>query len=263
MKKHRLSLIVILIIFCSSCSEEEDTFLNSDVDYLPLDIGNSWVYENHLSQNASNIQGTEILSVDEKIQNRYGFTQSSDELLGIFSSMLAGGKVYKQNGNQKIILDGEYSIDLENGLSPLQLPLEDIVLYDDFSSQGDIMSSSSGEFQQSINDYPVDFIFKISSVNKGFSTSKVVNEVSYENIFVSEIQITLSAEVFIVFTDFTLLQEQQITSITNYFAEDIGLILSEVNTEIIFEDILEQLEIEIPDLDFNSSQELDSYLLDS
>ncbi|SDG97947.1 hypothetical protein [Psychroflexus sediminis] len=261
MKKHRLSLILILILFSWSCSEENDTFLNSDADYFPLEVENSWIYENRLNQNTGNFQGTELLSIDEKFQNRYGFTQTSDELVGIFTSMLASGKAYKQNGNQKIILDGQFTIDLENQLSTIEIPMQDIVLYDANSSLGNMMSSSSGKFQQNINDFPVDFSYRINSVHQGFSISKEINGVNYEDIFVSEIQVYLSAKVFIVFNDFTILQEQEITSITNYYAKDIGLIFSDVRTDIIFEDIPEQLEIDIPDVNFNSTQELESYLL--
>lgn len=261
MKKFTFAFTLIFISFCLSCSEEEDPSLYSDVDFFPLEVGNAWTYKNQFNQNSVNIQGTEIVSVNEKIQNKYGFTQTSDESVGVFSSMLSSGKVYKQNANQRIVLEGDYSIDLESELSNLEIPLQDIVLYDVNSSQGGIMSVSSGTFQQDINGFPVDFIFEISSVHKGFLTSKVINNVSYEDVFISEIQVSLSANVFIVFNTFTVLQKQKITSITNYYAKDIGLVKSEVNTKIIFEDIPEQLGIEIPDVDFNSSQEIETYLL--
>lgn len=261
MKKFSFALTLICISFCLSCSEEEDPSLYSNVDYFPLEVGNSWVYENQLNQNSEQFQGSEIVSVDEKFQNKYGFTQTNDELVGIFSSMLSSGKVYKQNGNQKIVLEGTFSIDLESELFNLEIPLQDIVLYDQNLSQGDIMSLSSGVFQQDINDFPVDFTFEISSIHKGFSTSKTINDVSYEDVFTSEIQVSLSADVFLVFNNFTVLQKQKITSITNHYAKDIGLIKSEVFTKIIFEDIPEQLEMEIPDVDFNSSQNLETYFI--
>lgn len=236
--------------------------MESGIDYFPLKVDNSWTYENQLNQNSIDTQGNETLTIDSENQNRYSFTQTPNQLIGIFTSMLASGEVYKQNGTQKIILDGEFSIDLENELSSFEFPLLNMVLYDSNSSQGSTMSLSSGQFQQDINGFPVNFIFEISSVHRGFAVEKLVNNITYEDVFISEIQVNLSASVFLAFNNFTILQDQQVTSITNYYAKDIGLIKSEVSTEIIFEDIPEQLGIVIPDVDFNSIQELESYSLD-
>lgn len=267
MKKLPIVLTLILISFCISCSDDNDSFSNSEINYFPLEVDNSWVYENQLNQDSGNTQGTETLSIETETENRYSFSQTNNELTGIFTSMLASGEIYKQNGDQKIILDGQYSLDLdldlENNPTNLKFPFEDIVLYDANLSQGNMMSFSSGEFQQEINGFPVDFNFEINSIHKGFVLEKVVNGLSYNDVFVSEIQVSLSANVFIVFSKFTILQKQEISRITNYYAKDIGLIKSEVSTEIIFEDIPDQLNTEIPDVNFTSSQELETYSLNS
>jgi hypothetical protein len=123
------------------------------------------------------------------------------------------------------------------------------------------MFSNAGELQQNINGFPVDFEYEISSTHKGFLISEVVNDVTYEDVFVSEINISLSASVFLVISDFSILQKQDVIKITNYYAKDIGLIYSRVNTEIIFEDIPEQLNTEISDVNSTSTQNLISYSL--
>lgn len=261
MKKLPIVPTLLLIVFCISCSEGDDLFLNSDVDYFPLEVDNSWTYENQFNQGSENSQSTETLTIETKNQNQYHFNQSEDELVGIFTSMLASGKVFKQNGNQKITLDGKFNIELNSDLTNLEFPIDDIVLYDANLSQGNTMSFSSGEFQQEINDLPVNFKFEISSIHKGFSVEKNVNGVNYEDVFISEIRVSLSANVFIVFSSFTILQKQEVASITNYYSKDVGLIKSEVSAEIIFEDIPEQLNVDIPDVNFTSSQELKNYSL--
>lgn len=258
MKKLSFILLLIFSGIFYSCSEEEDSLLNSDIDYFPLEVDNSWTYENQLNQESGNIKGSETLTVEAENENRFSFSQTENELAGIFTSILASGEVYKSNNNL-ITLDAELSIDLDNEFSNLEIPLDAIVLYDANLSQGSTMSFTSGEFQQDINGFPIDFIYEINSIHKGFILEEFVNGVSYEDVFVSEIQVSLSAHVFIVFSDFTILEKQDITSITNYYAKDIGLIKSEVSTEIIFEDIPEQLEIEIPDVNFTSSQKLTSH----
>jgi hypothetical protein len=75
-------------------------------------------------------------------------------------------------------------------------------------------------------------------------------------VFSSKISLNLSASVFIVFSDFTILQKQNASTITNYYAKDIGLIKSDVSTDITFENIPEQLNFEIPDVAIQSDQNL-------
>jgi hypothetical protein len=261
MKKLNLALVLVCISFCIlSCSDEDESILVSDADYFPLEVGNSWTYDNELNQNSETIQGTETLTVQDLIQNRYSFTQTVANLAGFYTSILASGEVYKENRNQQITYDGQLTIPLENELPALEFPLEDVVLYDANLSQGNIMSTSSGEFEQNINGFPVNFIFEINSIHNGFSAQEVINNTTYEDVFVSEIQVFLSASVFLVITDVPILQEQKVTTITNYYARDVGLIASEVSTAIIFEDIPPQLNVEVPDVDFTSSQQLQSYL---
>ncbi|WP_019038797.1 hypothetical protein [Psychroflexus tropicus] len=262
MRKLNLTLIFFFIlVFTISCSEEEDNFLTSDTDYFRLEVGNSWNYDNQLNQNSETIQGSETLNITEQNQNRYRFSQTVDNLAGFYTSILSSGEVFKQSGNQQIAYDGQFSIQLEDNLPAIEIPLENVVLYDANLSQGNSMSVNTGEFQQNINGFPVDFIFEINSIHKGFLAQEVINNTTYEDVFVSEIQVSLSASVFLVITNVPLLQEQKVTTITNYYAKDVGLISSEVSTAIIFEDIPPQLEVEIPDVDFSSEQLLQDYTL--
>ena len=263
MKKHSLYISLILIICFSSCSSEDVSVLNSDANYFPLKVGNSWAYENEIIENSETLQGIETLTVEEENQNRYNFTQTVTDLEGVFTGVLSSGILYKENSNQKIIYDGQFVLALDNESSNLSIPLEDIILYDANLSQGSVMSSGSGTFQQDINGFPIDFNFEINSIHRGFTTEKIVNGMSYEDVFISDIEISLSASVFLVISDFTILQEQRVTKITNYYAENVGLILSEVTTEAIFEDIPEQLNADIQDINFTSSQILVDYSLEN
>ncbi|MFO7744751.1 MAG: hypothetical protein R6V36_05130 [Psychroflexus sp.] len=259
----KILLLSVFILATLSCSEEDDSSLVSDVNYFPLEIENSWTYSNQSNSNAENSQGTETLTINNQDGNRFSFTQIMNSQPGLFTSVLASGEVYKQNGNQKIIYNGDMNLSLDNNLQNLEFPLKDIVLYDANLSQGDVMFSSAGDFQQDINGFPVDFEYEISSLHNGFSISQVINDVAYEDIFISEINISLSASVFLVISNFSILQKQDIIKIKNYYAKDIGLIYSEVNTEIIFEDIPEQLNVEISDVNSTSTQSLTSYNLNS
>ena len=257
----KILIFSAFILASVSCSEEDDSFLVSDTDYFPLELENYWTYNNQLNSNTESSQGVETLSIDNQVRNRFSFSQVIDSQAGLFTNVLASGEVCKQSGNQEIIYDGNLNLALDNNLQNFEFPLEDVILYDANFTQGDVMFSNAGELQQNINGFPVDFEYEISSIHKGFLISEVVNNVTYEDVFVSEINISLSASVFLVISDFSILQKQDVIKITNYYAKDIGLIYSRVNTEIIFEDIPEQLNTEISDVNSTSTQNLISYSL--
>jgi hypothetical protein len=262
MKKHLFfpSLLVLLLIF--ACSEEEDVIVLSDTDYFPLTIDNTWNYNNSMAQNGTTLNGNEQLMVDSKTQqDEFEFSRNTNAVAGVFTQVLTSGKVNKQEENERINYNGELTLALGDGLSEVVFPLENVTLYDAGLSNGDVMSISSGTFEESINGFTVDFNFEVRSIHHGFSVNETVNGTLYDDVFISKTLVRLSASTFIVINDFTLLQEQEIIVIKNYYAKDVGLILSEVEAEIIFEDIPEQLNVEIPDVNFTSNQTLQNYTL--
>lgn len=261
MMKKNAALIITLVFALSSCTEDNESEFLSDADYFPLELENSWTYENQVVSDGVTNLGSETLAITKRADDRFNFTQNVNSQAGVFTSILASGEVYKQNGNQIIVYDGNLNLSIDSNLQNLEFPLEDIIFYDVASSSGDILSSNSGQFQENINGFPIDFSYEITSMHSGFSPSELVSNTTYENVFISELEVSLSATVFLVISDFTILQKQNILSIKNYYAKGVGLIKSEVNTEIIFEDIPEQLDVQISDVISRSTQSLESYEL--
>ncbi|EMY81414.1 hypothetical protein pgond44_06165 [Psychroflexus gondwanensis ACAM 44] len=259
MKKVSVYLGIIFLLFCYSCASEDEDILLSDSNYFPLALDNSWTYENTSRENSSTITGNETLSISEvNTQNpqRFSFTQTVTNFSGVFTTILSSGEVYKQNGEQTIIFDGEYSVFLSDEFPGFTIPLLDVTLYDAALTQGDVLYTSLGEVEEDINGFPVSLEYEITLAHAGFMENMTVNGQTYSDVYSSKISLNLSASVFIVFSDFTILQEQNASTITNYYAKDIGLIKSDVSTDIIFEDIPEQLNFEIPDVSVQSNQNL-------
>jgi hypothetical protein len=259
MKKVSVYLGLLFLLFCYSCASEDEDILLSDTNYFPLALDNSWTYENTSTGNSNTITGSENLSisgVNAQNPQRFSFTKTVTNFSGVFTTILSSGEVFKQNGEQTIIFDGEYSVFLNDELPSFTIPLSDVTLYDAALIQGDVLYSSLGEVERNINGFPVSLEYEINFAHDGFIDDMTVNGQSYSDVFSSKISLNLSASVFIVFSDFTILQKQNASTITNYYAKDIGLIKSDVSTDITFENIPEQLNFEIPDVAIQSDQNL-------
>jgi hypothetical protein len=259
MKKVSVYLGIILLLICYSCASEDENILLSDSNYFPLALDNSWTYENTSIENSNTITGRENLSVsgvNAENPQRFSFTKTVTNFSGVFTTILSSGEVFKQNGEQTVIFDGEYSVFLNDELPNFTIPLSEVTLYDAALIQGDVLYSSLGGIERNINGFPVSLEYEINFVHAGFTDNMTVNGQTYSDVYSSKINLSLSASVFIIFSDFTILQEQNASTIINYYAKDIGLIKSDVSTDITFEDIPEQLNFEIPDVSIRSNQKL-------
>ncbi len=259
MKWLKIVLVISIGFFLTSCTEEE-LGLDSSTNYVPLNENSTWEYNNELSQGSTVLSGNETLNLEIKNQNIYQFSQIETEgFTGISTSLLAGGEVFKRN--QSLILNA--NLDLDIGLDRIILPVTDFVLYNVRSSNNQILSTSTGVIEENINGFTAEFNYEILSIHKGFQEEKTVNGITFENILISELQLNLSAQVFIIFSNFTIIPRQNVMRITHYFAENVGLVFSEVHSELIFDDTPSQFSIQLEDVEFSSTQALSSFNITS
>jgi hypothetical protein len=265
MKKVSVYLGIIFLLFCYSCANEDENILLSDSNYFPLALDNSWTYENTFTENSNPITGSENLSISEvnaQEPQRFSFSKTVTDISGAFTNILSSGEVFKQNGDQTIIFDGQYSVFLSDELPNFKIPLSEVTLYNAASTQGDVLYNSLGEVEGDLNGFPVRLEYEINFSHAGFMENMTVNNQTYSDVYISKISLYLSVNVSIVFSDFTIIQEQNVSTITNYYAKDIGLIKSDVSTNIDFEDIPEQFNVEITDVSIQSNQNLIDFSID-
>ena len=81
---------------------------------------------------------------------------------------------------------------------------------------------------------------------------------TYQNVLITEIVANASVVADLGITTQNVLQDQNVVTILNYFAPDIGLIKSDVTTLVEFEDIPL---LNLSDFSSTSSQELTSFSL--
>ena len=242
-----------------SCADDDDSgMIENNSNYFPLVVGNSWDYQNSIESDENTQTGSETLTVSESLESnpeRFSFEQSNVELAGTTTSVISAGEVYKEDG-QNIVFDSDFEFDTD--MLDLSLPIENVTIYNSNTNEGDQFYTENGEIEETVNGLPVTINYELISTNGGFMPSMNVEGETYEDIYISELTFNMSVSVFFVF-NVTVLQEQNVTTVTNYFAKDVGLIKSTVNTELIFEDIPDQVGFQLQDISFYSTQNLIDY----
>ncbi|WP_127844699.1 hypothetical protein [Psychroflexus aestuariivivens] len=259
MKLTLKSLLLLLIVnSLISCADDDSNEIDN-TNYFPLVIGNSWDYQNSITVNGNTQNGGETLMISGSTgtePERFSFQQSNIELPGTTTSVISAGEIYKENG-QNIVLDS--NLEFNTDMIDLSLPIENVTVYNANTNEGDQFFTETGEIEQNVNGFPVTINYEIASINGGFVPSMNIEGETYNNIYISELEVNMSISVFLVFSEFTILADQNVTTVTNYFAKDIGLIKSMVSTELIFEDIPDQVGFELEDISSTSTQNIIDY----
>jgi len=257
-----IALIMITLLSCSS----DDTSVNdtNNSDYFPLTTGNEWNYTNK-----SQTQGEQETTNDEKLtvttenSNAYSFNSSADPVeRGIITGILANGNLSKQNG--KLIYNGQYVVDLSlYNLDDLSIPINNLIVFDINASANDNLSTISNTINQTFNvqgqDIPLAIEYSLTTQQNEILDSYTVNTTAYENVLKSSVSLNLKVDADIAIISVPLLEEQEVLTSSNFYAENIGLIYSENQSNYNFEDLSQ---FGIPNMDpitIDSSQSIESY----
>lgn len=262
----KLTLLLSISLFISiSCSSDDDGIGSGDdvKNYYPLVVENNWDFENTLSSpSQDDIISNEKLSVsnllDDNGSDAYELETDNPEGSGPVTLALSQGILMKNASN--LVYSGIFNLSLDQ-LPGVDLDLENVVIYDFSASSGTEIFSETGNLEQSFQNIPLEIVYSITSEMGDSFVNFDVNGVTYEDVINSKLVINL--EVRTIPTSelpfpFTVLQSQDAVVINNYFANNVGLIQSETETTLTFE------ELPIPgfsmeDLEFNTLQLLVDY----
>ncbi len=216
----------------------------------------------------NNASSSDFLFVDSQISTAYDLGVNTNDLANAsMNGILANGLLTR--GVSTLEIDGTFQLPLEE-FGDFGIDFIDVVLYDLNASSNAEMSSLTGSFIEEFEGIPITIAFELVTTSKGRSNSMTVNGETYSNITKSNLSVNLSIVTTIDVlgnpTNFTILGEQDVVSIDNYFAENVGLIKSEA--DIAYEldattlALLEaaNIVIDVPTaLDFENEQELSDY----
>lgn len=270
-----LSFALMATLFFAACSSDDDSGdTNNEPEtgnFYPLTVDDYWNYDVEIVDNIeamNNESLSDFLFVESQIGSTYNLGVNTNDIgNGTMSGILANGLLTRTDSTLEI--DGSLQLPLEE-FGDFSIDFIDIILYDLNASNNDEMSSTSGNFTEDFQGTPITVTYNLTTTDKGNNNSLTVNGTSYSNITKSNLKVELSIVATIEVNgspaNFTILDEQDVVSIDNYFAENVGLIKSE--SDITYElnattlSLLQAINITInvpTTLDVENDQELNGY----
>jgi hypothetical protein len=268
MKKITFTLLILLIISCSSSDDSEiiDS-VPETYDYFPMTVDSYWTYNNQDS-GQENTRDSLFISGAEIINdiNYYKFS-ALPPVSGFMTSLLSQSSL---NANDdELLLNGQFGTPPIEGFPEISIPLVDLIMYDLNENNGALLSEISGDIQEVIEEIPIKINYEITTIQGetyedgygNFTSSSVLSSIININL-----SIVAEFEVLGNVLEIPILQPQDVIKTTNYFADGVGMIYSDTIVEYQLEDlsILETLGITLPfpsEDASNSSQNLDTYFI--
>lgn len=227
-------LAVVFALVFTSCANDDETptdqnenILETPVllpDYFPVSSNNYWSYR-VITGSIGSIDSIHVTAVDEN-----SFTLGLNAHTGgrgIMSNILTNGVLTKQ-GNA-LTLNGSIDFGLEL-LTHDVIEFEGLVLYDIGRSNGDVLFSHSGTYEDDLSGNPLTVDYTLRSVKQGELDSVNFDGTPYRDVEVIDIILDISVDIELLIdgvpTTFELAPPQQILKIQTYFAAEIGLVKS-------------------------------------
>lgn len=238
--------------------DEQDNF-----NYFPLVVDNNWDYTNTTTTDTGFEVTNETMSINtqEMVNDTLFFemqTNSTDVNLTT-TSILSSSELFKKDN--QLQAKGQFDNLGQNLPGGISLPIQTnlIPIYSTNAGANAQLFSESGNFTETVEGVDLEIDFTLSSQNAGTMESMQVNGITYNNIIASSIVLNMKITANLVQggipISFTILNEQDVLTATHYFANEEGMIKSEVVVAFDFQDIPD---FDLPDINSNTLQELQS-----
>ncbi|SRR5690606_11936573 len=252
------SIILLLFIGVISlaCSSDDNSGNNNDpnipqLGYFPQNVGDYWVYD----VQGEGLSGEDYLYVSGETTengNTYKTFATQSAPTGFYSTLLTTGKL--SSSNSKTLYTGTINIgEMLGGMEGLTFNLTNFVVLDTEASQGNLLSSESGEVYQNFGEYALDVEYNLSSTSEGnLESFTLENGSTYNDVKIVNLTFSLKIDFVITFMGiqipYTVLDTQKVISSNQYYANNIGMIFADTNIEYHLEEIPDLgIEIMIPE----------------
>jgi len=252
-------LLMLGVFLLTSCSDDDNENPQNNTNYFPLATSNSWDYQNTFaSQGQNDIESEETLTVSATSQvggnTVYEFETSNQFNAAPTTLALSNGFLYKKNSS--LIYTGSFGLGIPE-FPDLNFEVVDGKIYDKNASVDTELFTFSNSIEESIEGFPITIDYTINTVMGEKFENLFVNGQIYEDVISSKLIVNMEITGDIGLP-VTVLENQKVVEVTNYFAKDVGLIKGQTETSFNFIDFPS-----LPFQDFNlfTIQELESYSL--
>ncbi len=240
-------------------------------DYFPTNESNIWTYDvDNTSIANPDINFTDVtdfLTIESAIGNDFIVNvNNGGNPNGFMNGFMRNGTLTM--GQSTLSFSGIMELPEEFGyFSNQTIMLQNFVLYDLHATDNIMIDELIGEFEENLDlngtAVPVTVEYELKSINIEAMNSFSVNEQSYENVVHTRISLNLNIFASIDLlggnnpTDYSIISNQDVLVIDNYFAQDIGLIKSiAIQGYQLEQQFLDVLAL-IPNNDFNLPETMD------
>ena len=239
MYKYKSNSLVLFIFF--SCSSEDNESETTDPvltasDFSPNSEGSYWVY--NVDSTSSDLPEMDFSSIDSlyivSTSNAAYILEANNGIGadGSMNSILTSGSL--STTDTTLIYSGALDLPIDIVIDQA-LEISDLILIDLEADNGSVLSTIEGAFTETIDIQgsmiPINVNFELFSAKEDLYDSKIVNGVSYTNVYEGTLNFNLSVTGTITIFGFgqniNIIESQNILSIKYYYGANLGLLRAE------------------------------------
>ena len=235
-----LYLFLVLFIFFSCSSEDNESETTDPVltasDFSPNSEGSYWVY--NVDSTSSDLPEMDFNSIDSlyivSTSNAAYILEANNGIGadGSMNSILTSGSL--STTDTTLIYSGALDLPIDIVVDQA-LEISDLILIDLEADNGSVLSTIEGAFTETIDIQgsmiPINVNFELFSAKEVLYDSKIVNGVSYTNVYEGTLNFNLSVTGTITIFGFgqniNIIESQNILSIRYYYGANLGLLRAE------------------------------------
>jgi len=235
-----LYLFLVLFIFFSCSSEDNESETTDPVltasDFSPNSEGSYWVY--NVDSTSSDLPEMDFSSIDSlyivSTSNAAYILEANNGIGadGSMNSILTSGSL--STTDTTLIYSGALDLPIDIVVDQA-LEISDLILIDLEADNGSVLSTIEGAFTETIDIQgsmiPINVNFELFSAKEDLYDSKIVNGVSYTNVYEGTLNFNLSVTGTITIFGFgqniNIIESQNILSIRYYYGANLGLLRAE------------------------------------
>ncbi|MGB3592329.1 MAG: hypothetical protein WBA16_11655 [Nonlabens sp.] len=257
-------LLILLSLFFASCGSDDDVnTINepiTDFNYMPLTAGSNWEYD----VATGNDRDTEEMTVTQGNASNASLAANTSSPDAFMITVLTAGTLRRVDG--RLLGNGNVTFDFQ-GLSDLNLDIQNGALYDQNAPNGTVLFNVANAEPQVIDGFNVQVSYGVSTVQLEDLATLTVNGESYDNVIHTQLLVSAAVTTVVtasgVATVVDIMVPQNILTIDNYWAENVGLISSSNRFKYQLEDLgAFGVDLSIPQaVDITTTQDLAQFTI--
>lgn len=234
--KFKLLIALALFTVLTSCSSDDNSNTGGSTNYLPLGTGNFWTY-NVTGVNVSERDSLYVANDTVINAKTYKKLKTLNQPFGFFSNSMNNNGI--RNEGSSLLLSGTAGLNLGDTF-PIDLSLNDFVIFKENASNNEQLSSISGVINQDFQGYPLNLAYTMKSTAMETlpSFTSPDGEVYTD---VKKVKTTLNLKISTTVTipnipiplTITIMNPQDVVVSIQYYSKNIGMVYT--NTTISYE----------------------------